>query len=166
MLNLAFPYLMLFFILIGLFGLVVPIFPGNTVIWAAALVYGLVNGWDGRAWLFFVPITLLTLAAWAADNLLVGAKALKAGAAWWSILIALLSGFIVSLFFTPIAGLIAAPTALYISEYFRNKHDGQLAWKITASLLIGWGWAFVVRFGLGVLVVGLYLWWVFGVSTG
>lgn len=158
----AFPWFTLVVMLLGLFGLVIPIFPGNMVIWAGALVYGIVEGFSGRALWFFVPMTLLTIVAFAADNLLMGAKAKQAGAAWSSIGIALVSAFFVSVFLTPIAGLIAAPLSLFLAEFFRNKQDGKLAWKITSGLMLGWGWAFVVRFGLGVITIGLFMWWAFG----
>jgi uncharacterized protein YqgC (DUF456 family) len=161
-LGLAFPWFIFVVMLLGLFGLIVPVFPGNMVIWAGALGYGLVTGFDNRALWFFIPMTLITVAAFSADNLLMGAKAKQAGAAWSSIGIALVAAFITSIFATPLAGLIAAPLSLFLAEFFRNQQDGQLAWKITSGLMMGCGWAFVVRFGLGVITVGLYLWWVFG----
>lgn len=160
--GLAFPWFILALMTLGLFGLVVPVFPGNMVIWAGALVFGIVDGFTGRALWFFVPITLITVAAFSADNLLMGAKAKQAGAAWSSIGIALVAAFITSIFFTPLAGLIAAPLSLFLAEFFRNKQDGKLAWKITSGLMVGCGWAFVVRFGLGVVTMGLFAWWAFG----
>jgi uncharacterized protein YqgC (DUF456 family) len=161
-LGIAYPWFLLVVMLLGLFALVVPIFPGNTVIWAAALVYLLVDGVDGRALWFFVPMTLLTIAAMAADNVLMGAKARQAGAAWVSIGLALLAALVTSLVLTPLVGLVAAPLTLFIVEFFRNKQDAKLAWGITSGLMMGCGWAFFVRFGLGALTIGLYLWWFFG----
>jgi len=164
-LGLAFPWFIFAVMVLGLFGLVVPVFPGNMVIWAGALTYGLVSGFEGRALWFFVPMTLITLAAFSADNVLMGAKAKQAGAAWSSIGIALASAFFTSIFLTPIAGLIAAPLTLFLAEYFRNHQNGEMAWKITSGLMMGCGWAFVVRFGLGLVTIGLYLLWVFGNGT-
>lgn len=161
-LGLAFPWVVLIIMTLGLFGLAVPIFPGNTVIWGAALTYALVTGFDSRAWWFFIPISLITIAATSADNILMGAKAREAGAAWASIGIALLAGFLTSMVLTPLGGLVAAPVVLFITEYFRNKQDKKVAWEITSGLMIGCGWAFVVRFGLGAIVIGLYSWWAFG----
>jgi uncharacterized protein YqgC (DUF456 family) len=160
--GLALPWLLLAGMLIGLFGLIIPIFPGNVVIFAGVLVFGLIDGFDSRAWVFFVPIALLTLVAVSVDNLLMGAKAKQAGAAWSSLGITLLAAFVVSLLLTPIAGLLAAPLALFLAELARLKGDRRRAWEITSGLLIGWGWAFVIRFALGMLVIGLYLWWALG----
>lgn len=161
-LGLAFPWFILVGLLVGLFGLVIPIFPGNLVIWIGSLLYGLVTGFDGRAIWFFSFISLLSVAAFSADNLLMGAKAKQAGAAWSSLGISLVAAIVASIFFTPLAGLVAAPSFLFLAEYFRNQRDSKLAWEITRELMIGYGWAFIVRFGLGFVSIGLYLWWAFG----
>ena len=153
---------MLVVMLLGLFGLIVPVFPGNVVIWGAVLVYGLIAGFGSRGVWFFIPISLLTIVAMAADNVLMGAKAKQAGAAWSSIGITLVAAFATSLVLTPLAGLVAAPLTLFLAEYFRNNQDRHLAWKITSGLMVGCGWAFIVRFGLGVFSIGLYAWWAFG----
>jgi uncharacterized protein YqgC (DUF456 family) len=160
--GLAFPWFLLVIMLLGLFALIVPIFPGNTVIWAAVLVYGLVDGFDARAWWFFIPISILTIIALAADNVLMGAKAVEAGASWFSIGITLVAAFATSLVLTPFVGLLVAPLTLFIAEYFRQQRDAKKSWATTKGLLTGWGWAFVVRFSLGVAAIGLYLWWFLG----
>jgi uncharacterized protein YqgC (DUF456 family) len=154
---------MMILMFLGLFGLIVPIFPGNVIIWAAALVYAVVDGFDGRAVGFFIPITLLTVLAVGADNLLMGAKARQAGASWWSIGIALVSALVASVFLTPIAGLIVAPLALFLAEYVRSDNwDAKTSWDTTKGLMLGCGWAFVARFSLGAIAIGLFAWWVFG----
>ena len=67
-----------------------------------------------------------------------------------------------SLVLTPVAGLLFAPLALYIHEYFRLDQDSAKAWLVTRGLMLGCGWAFVTRFLIGVIQVGLYAWWAFG----
>ncbi|MBN2045215.1 MAG: DUF456 domain-containing protein [Anaerolineales bacterium] len=161
-LGLAFPWFLLVIMGLGLFGLIVPVFPGNTVIWAGALAYGLVDGFNGRAWWFFIPITLLTVVALAADNVLMGAKAKQAGASWLSIGITLVAAFAASIILTPFAGLAAAPLTLFIAEFFQQDRDSKKAWETTRGLMLGCGWAFVARFSLGLVTIGLYLWWVLG----
>ncbi len=161
-LGLALPWFLLLIMVVGLFGLMVPVFPGNTVIWAGALTFGLVDGFSGRGWWFFIPITILSIIAMGADNVLMGAKAKQAGAAWWSIGVTLVVAFFASIILTPFAGLIAAPLTLFLTEYFRNQQDEELAWDITRGLMLGCGWAFIARFSLGLISIGLYLWWVLG----
>jgi uncharacterized protein YqgC (DUF456 family) len=145
---------------VGLFGLIIPIFPGNVIIWVAALVYGLVVGF-GRvgAWLF-VMITLLAIAGALTDNIMMAGKARQSGASWWSILVALLGGVIGTLVLPPIGGLIAAPLLLFGMEVYHHK-DQDKAWKVTRGLLIGWGLAFIIRFIIGVFQIGLWVVWAF-----
>jgi len=148
--------------LVGLFGLIIPIFPGNVVMWLAALVYGLVFGFGRLGGIMFAIITLLMLVAVAADNVLMGAKAREKGADWGSIILALIAGVVGTMIFPPIGGLIAAPIALYLAELQRRR-DAEEAMNVVKALLTGWGLAFIVRFGLGVVMFGLWgIWAYFG----
>jgi uncharacterized protein YqgC (DUF456 family) len=144
--------------LVGLFGLVIPIFPGNMVMWVTVLIYGLVFGFGVKGVILFILITLLTIAAMLGDNVLMGAKAREKGAAWLSIFFALAAGVIFTLILPPLGGIIAAPLVLFASEYFRLK-DHSKALEVMRALLAGWGWAFVLRFGVGLVVMILWVIW-------
>jgi uncharacterized protein YqgC (DUF456 family) len=146
--------------LFGLFGLVIPIFPGNVVIWFAALIYGLIFGFTKLGGILFAVISLLMLAAVLSDNLLMGAKARKRGAAWLSIILALIAGVVGTFIVPPIGGIIAAPLVLYLME-FQRLGDSSEATKVVKALLIGWGLAFLVRFGLGLVMFGLWGIWAY-----
>lgn len=144
----------------GLFGLIIPIFPGNVVMWFAALIYGLVFGFGKTGGIIFGVISLLMLAAVLADNILMGAKARQNGAAWLSIILALVAGVVGTFIFPPVGGIIAAPLVLYLMEYQRLR-DSAEATRVVKALLIGWGLAFVVRFGIGLVMLGLWGVWAF-----
>lgn len=149
-----------FTMLVGLFGLIVPIFPGNVVIWIAALIYGLIFGFDVLGGILFAFITLLMIVAVLADNVLMGAKAREHGASWVSIFLALFSGVAGTLAFPPIGGLIAAPLVLFLAEFWRHRDSAQ-ATQTTKALLWGWGLSFVVRFGIGVVMLLLWGIWAY-----
>ena len=140
----------------GLIGLIVPIFPGLVIIWLAALGFGLISGFTTGGWVLFSIITLLAVVGSLADNVLMGAKALEYGASKRSIFLTLLIAIGVSLFLSPIGGLLSAPISLYLLEK-NNGHTQEEAWAITRGLMTGWGWAFVVRFGLGIVMIVLWL---------
>ena len=140
----------------GLIGLIVPIFPGLVIIWLAALGFGLISGFTTGGWVLFSIITLLAVVGSLADNVLMGAKALEYGASKRSILQTLLIAIGVSLSLSPIGGLLSAPVSLYLLEK-NNGHTQEEAWAITRGLMTGWGWAFVVRFGLGIVMIVLWL---------
>jgi uncharacterized protein YqgC (DUF456 family) len=143
--------------LVGLLGLIVPIFPGLVIIWLAALVYSLikVSAMTTLGWFLFGIITILAVVGSLADNVLMGAKALEYGASKRSIFLTLVIAIGVSLFLSPIGGLISAPFALYFLEK-ANGHTNEEAMNITKGLMTGWGWAFVVRFGLGIVMIVLW----------
>lgn len=146
-------------ILVGLVGLVVPVFPGMVIIWLAILGYGVATGFSGLGIGLFVVITLLMLVGTMVDNLFMGAGARKGGASWTTIAVALLAGVLGTLLWPPIGGLIAAPLAIYGLEYWRTRDRAQ-ALESLRGLATGWGLAFVVRFGIGLVMMGLWWLWV------
>lgn len=160
-LNVSLFGLTLFLMLVGLVGLIVPIFPGILVMWLAALGYGVVHGFDTLGIILFVVITLLMIAGSVIDNVLMGAGARQGGASWLTILIGLLAGVLGTLLVPPIGGLIAAPLAVMLAEYLRHG-DWQQAWRATRGLALGWGASFFVRLAIGVLILGLWLFWALG----
>ncbi len=144
--------------LIGLFGLVVPIFPGLVVIWLAALGYGILAGFHTLGIWMFVLITLLMVFGSVVDNLFMSAGARQGGASWISIGIATLAGIAGTIFFPPIGGLVATPLAILIVEVIRLRNLRE-ALRAFRGLATGWGMAFVARFGIGVVMIMAWIVW-------
>jgi hypothetical protein len=144
--------------LVGLFGLIVPIFPGIAVIWLAALGYGVATGFTTLGWVCFAVITILFITGAVIDNVLMGARAHKEGAAWYSLVFGISAGILGTFIFPPLGGLIAAPLVLFLLEYIRQR-DFKRAFATLKGLAIGWGSAFVVRFLIGVAMIGIWLVW-------
>jgi len=160
--QVALETLTLFALLVGLVGLIVPVFPGLTVMWLATLVYALIQGaadkmtgWD---WFAFAIITLLMIVGNIVDNLIIAAKMRDQFIPWSSILLAFAAGIVVSIFFTPLVGLVAAPAGLFLAELNRLKNRDE-AIKSTKAYMIGWGWAFAARFLIGLTMIGLWMLW-------
>jgi uncharacterized protein YqgC (DUF456 family) len=144
--------------LVGL--LVIPILPGLVIIWVAGLGYGLAAGFGVLGWVMFALITVLMLAGSILDNILMGTSAHKEGAPWWVILLAMVAAIIGS-FVIPIpiiGGILAALFTLFAIEWIRRK-DWRKALTSIKGMLIGWGWAFVFRFIIGMIMIGLWLIW-------
>lgn len=144
--------------LVGLFGLIVPVFPGITVIWLTALGYGVITGFSTLGWVWFAVITILLIVGVTIDNVLMGAKARKEGAAWSSLGLGMLAGILGTIFFPPVGGIIAAPLVVLLLEY-RRQHDFNKALSSLRGLAVGWGSAFVVRFFIGLGMIGIWLVW-------
>ncbi len=137
-------------LLTGLFGLIIPVFPGLTVMWIATLVYAIIQAMAGNmtwvGWLLFVLITLLMIGGNIVDNVIITKHMLDKEIPWSSILISFAAGIIVSLFLTPLAGIVASPVGLFLAEWQRIK-DKQAS--------------FLARFGIGIVMIlfwGLWAW--------
>ncbi len=145
--------------IIGLIGLVVPIFPGLVVMWLAALGYGVIQGFTTIGWVVFALLTVLMLVGTVIDNVLMGVGAKQSGASWQGIGLALLAGFLGTVLLPPLGGLITAPLAVLIYEYQRQR-DWKKAWAALQGLALGWGLSFVARFAIGLGIMGLWWLWV------
>jgi uncharacterized protein len=154
--------LVLFVMLLGLVGLLVPIFPGLTVMWLATAVYAFVEAanltMDWMDWTLFVLITILMIAGNIVDNIIIAKKMRDVAIPWRSIVISYVAGILASIFFTPLIGLAASPFALFGAEYLRLR-DRKLAITSTKAYMVGWGWAFAARFSIGVVMTGLWMLW-------
>jgi len=161
-LQVALETLTLFVLLVGLLGLIVPVFPGLVVMWLGTLVYALIQnsaqkmtGWD---WSLFALITLLMIIGSIADNLIIAGRMRDKYIPWSSILLGFAAGIVASIFFTPLVGLVAAPLGLFLAELNRLK-DRDAAIESAKTYMIGWGWAFGVRFMIGVAMIGSWMLW-------
>jgi len=152
----------LFVLLVGLMGLIVPIFPGLTVMWLATLVFAFIQSASGLMgwvdWLLFAFITLLMVGGNILDNIIIASKMRGHEIPWKTILLCYAVGIVVSLFFTPLIGLIASPLSLLGLEYLRFR-DWKQAKDSARVFLIGWGASFAARFGVGILMIVFWALW-------
>ena len=145
------------FMLVGIVGLLIPVFPGLVIMWLAALGYGIFTGFDVAGGVIFAILPVLMLAGSLGDNLLIGATARKGGVAWRSIIWALVAGIVGTIIFPPIGGLIGAPLVALLLEYERTR-DWPTARQAVFGLATGYGLAYFIRLGVGFLM--MVLWWV------
>jgi uncharacterized protein YqgC (DUF456 family) len=151
-------FITLIVMLVGLFGLIVPIFPGIVVIWLAALGYGVVTGFTTMGWVLFTLLTLLMITGATIDNVLMSAKAHKEGTSWISIALGMLAGILGTIFLPPFGGLIATPLVVLLLE-FQRQRSFKKALASLRGLAIGWSVSFVVRFMIGLAMIGIWLVW-------
>lgn len=144
--------------LVSLVALVIPGIPGITFIWLAALVYGLVAGFEKPAGIYMGIISGLMLLGNVIDNVLMGAGARKGGAPWRTTLVTVIAAVVGSLVWPPFGGVILAAVVLFVLEIIRLK-DSEIALKSTGELLKGFGCSFLVRFLIGMVMIGLWIAW-------
>ena len=138
--------------------IVIPILPGLVIIWVAALAYGILGGFGVLGWVMFALITVLMLVGSILDNVLMGTSAHKKGAPWWVILIAMVAAIAGNFLLPIIGGILAGLLVLFLIEWLRLS-NWRKALESMKGMLIGWGWAFVFRFIIGMIMVGLWLIW-------
>ena len=149
-------------LVIGLLGLIVPVFPGLVIMWLGTLLYALIQNAAGNMsrieWLLFGVITFLMIAGSIVDNLIIAYKMRDKYVPWSSILFAFAAGIVASIFFTPLIGLVAAPVGLFLAENRRLKNR-EAAIDSTKAYMVGWGWAFGARFLIGLTMIGFWMLW-------
>ena len=145
--------------LVGLVGLAF-FLPGLTIIWAAALIYALVMGFTWKIGIIFAAMTVIMLVGNVVDNVIMGASARLTGASWLAIGVALVGGIAGTIFFPPLGGLLAALLGIFIVEAIRLR-DWRKALESARSMAVGCGGSTIVRFGLGILMIALWVVWAF-----
>ena len=154
--------LTLFFMLVGLAGLLVPIFPGLMVMWLATLIYALIQvsneSMHWFEWVLFAMITLLMIAGSVVDNIIIARRVRDKKVPWGSIILGYLAGILGSLFFTPLIGIVAAPAGLFGAEYLRLR-DPKIAFDSTRAWMTGWGITIALRVAIGAVMIGLWMIW-------
>lgn len=143
--------------LVGLFGLIVPVYPGIVIMWLAALGYGIAAGFTPLGIGLFVLITILMLIGTIIDNVMMGAGARQGGASWLTIGVALAGGILGTILWPPVGGIIAAPLAVLLLEYAHTS-DFHKAWASLRGLATGWGLSIIVKLGIGLVM--MIIWWI------
>jgi len=153
--------LTVFVMLVGLFGLIVPLFPGIVVIWLAALGYGVVTGFTTLGIVLFILITLLMILGTTIDNILAWVGGRQGGASWVSLLVGTIAGIAGTLLWPPLGGLIATPLVLLLVEYLKAR-DIRKAFKALGGMATGWGLSYIARLAIGVVMILFWgLWAIF-----
>ena len=145
--------------IVGVIGTVVPVLPGLLLIWAVALVYGLIAGFGTAGIVAFAVMTMLLGLGMAMSYVLPKRRGERGGAAKSSLRLGIV-GAVIGFFVIPIVGLpIGGAVGVLLGEYSRTQR-WPLAWATTKSVLMGFGLAVLAEFTAGVLMVGTWAAWV------
>jgi uncharacterized protein YqgC (DUF456 family) len=145
--------------LVGLVGMILPVLPDVVIIWAAALLYGLLIGWGRYGVWLFAGISVIALVGILADVWVSGMGARQGGASIWSSLGGLLIG-VVGLFVAGPLGLIAGMLlGIFVIEYWIHK-DPDRAMRATFGMGVGYGASFIVKIFLGLAMIAIWIGWV------
>ena len=146
--------------LFGLLGSIIPFLPDVVLIWASALLYGLVVGWgQSGGWLFGV-ISVLGMIGLLSDAWVSGAGARQGGATLLTTLGGLAIGLVGLFAASPLGFLGGILLGTFVLEYLRHRDPDQ-ALRATFGMGIGYGASFLVKFLLGVGMIGSWVAWLF-----
>ena len=145
--------------LVGVVGVVAPVLPDAPLVWLAALGYGLLVGWGRLGPYLFALITVLGLAAAAAEiwGSSLGAKA--GGASIWGVLAGLLFGLVGLVFLGPVGGIGGLLLGTFLVELIRVRDTKQAAQGML-GMGVGFGLSMLVKLGLVVSMVVVWVVWV------
>lgn len=154
--------LAVFFMLVGLVGVVIPMLPGTLLIWLTVLLYAILeraNGFAAIDPLTFIVISLIAIVTGLADLWLplVGARASGSSrrALVFGALGALAGTFLIPI---PLLGTIIGYAAGILLGEYHKRRDWNRALRAGAGGVAGWGIATVLQFGGGVLILLLFVW--------
>ena len=153
-----------FLMLVGLVGILLPAFPGAPIIWVAAIVYVILDGFAHIEVGWFVVICILGLAGSTADIWVSMLGARAGGASIASTLFSLagaLVGGLVGFFVGGIGAfpgiVVGALLGVFLNEY-RVHREPRAAFKATLGLVVGFTVSTVIQLGIGVLMIAVFVW--------
>ncbi|MGI9667418.1 MAG: DUF456 family protein [Acidimicrobiia bacterium] len=139
---------------IGLAGTVLPILPGLWLMWAGALVYGLLADFGSLGLIAFVVITMLAVAGTAAGVLLPHHGASTIGVPFWGQIVAAAAS-VVGMFVVPVVG---APLGFLVGvlcvQILRSRSlrgAPRATWQTIKAMAVASGAQFLS--GVGILAV-------------
>ncbi|HSJ54399.1 MAG TPA: DUF456 domain-containing protein [Anaerolineae bacterium] len=144
-------------VLVGLIGTVVPGIPGTILIFAGALIYALMEGFQVVGWPTLAVLGLLTLVATTADIWATGVGARLGGASGWSIVGGMVGGVVGMLVLTLPGAILGALAGVLVVEILRVK-DWRKALKAGGGWAVGWLLATMLQVAIGVTMVAILAW--------
>lgn len=151
--------------LIGLFGIMLPILPGVMLIWLAALGYAVVEGFTAVDWWTFAVITLITLVTVTSDFWLPLLGSKRGGASKRAMLFGLVGGILGFVVLTPMfpiagslfGGILGYAVGTLLGQYHKYR-DWDAALKASVGGVAGWGVSMVIQMVGGLMIVLIFIW--------
>jgi uncharacterized protein YqgC (DUF456 family) len=142
-------------ILVGLLGVLVPALPGLLLVWAAVLVWALVEQ-TVAAWAVLALATVLVGASQVVKYLVPGRRMRAAGVPWTTLAGGGALG-IVGFFLIPVVGgFLGFLLGVYLAERLRLGGHPK-AWASTQHALRATGLSILIELGTGLLIAGAWL---------
>jgi uncharacterized protein YqgC (DUF456 family) len=143
--------------LVGVVGTVLPVIPGPVLIFGAALLYAVVEGFQVVGWPTIAVLGILAVVAATADIWVSSVGAKMGGASIWSVLTGLAGGAVGLILFTLPGAILGAVLGVLLAEIVRVR-DWRQALKAGSGWAIGWALSTVLQLGIGLIMVVIFVW--------
>lgn len=145
------------FFLAGLVGSIIPGMPGPPIVFAGALIYGLLTGFSEMGWAMLLVLGILAALSQLLDYLASAYGAKTFGGSGWGIWGSLIGGLI-GFFILTIPGMIIGLfVGAVIMELWKGKKDTLAAFKVGGGSLLGLLGGMLVKVIFSLLMIGLFL---------
>jgi len=135
--------------------IVIPVLPGQFIIWLLAMIYGFLMGWDSLGGWVIAGLTVLMLAAAVADAVAGWWGAKRGGASAKAIIVGLIAGFI-GLIFLNAFGALAGILAGIVGVEYSTRREWKPSLRAAGGYLLGLLVSLVVRFFIAAGMVGVF----------
>ena len=142
-------------IVVGLFGVVVPVLPGLVLVLAGVLLWALMEG-STLGWGIFAVSAVVIVAGYVLQYTLPGRRMRERGVSSSTLLLAAAFG-IVGFFVIPVVGAIVGfVLGIFVVELSRSR-DASLAWTRTKHALVAVLHSMGIELAAGLVATALYV---------
>jgi len=152
--------LAVFFVLLGVIGVLVPIVPGTLLIWLTIVVYAIVeriNGFAAVDWVTFTAITLIALVTGLAEFWLPLLGAKVRGSSRRAILFGVVGGIIGTIALPLLGTIVGYALGVLLGEYHKLR-DWDRALRASLNAVASWGVATAMQLGGALLILFIFIW--------
>ncbi|MEA1928521.1 MAG: DUF456 domain-containing protein [Candidatus Auribacterota bacterium] len=141
----------------GLAGSIFPGMPGPPIVFAGALIYGILTGFAEIGWVMLLALGLLAAISQLLDYLASAYGAKKFGGSSWGIWGSLIGGLIGFFIFTIPGMIIGLFSGAVIMELWKGKKETRAALKVGGGSLLGFLGGTLMKVIFSLLMIGLFL---------
>jgi uncharacterized protein YqgC (DUF456 family) len=142
---------------IGLLGVILPLVPGIVLVYLAALLYAVIEGFAKIGPITLAVLTVLAVVGVTADLWVSSLGAKVGGASVWALLGGLALGLVGLIFFSLPGAIVGSVLGVVMVELGRVG-DWRKVLKSGGGWLIGWLLSTVVQLSIALVMIAIFLW--------
>jgi uncharacterized protein len=147
---------------VGLFGIVVPILPGLLLVWGGVLLWAVVES-SPTGWWVLGAATVLYAAGLVLEFLVPGQRMRRAGVRTSTLVVALVVAIVLGILVPVVGFVLGFPLGIYLVQRVRRDSHGE-AWVATVHALKAVGLNILIELATATLIIGVWVsaltWWV------